>query len=129
MHQRRKLIMTKSNLPKVVCVLALGLGGVFAGVALKIQNDPFAFTTPKNVTNVTLEVKPEKKAVKVTAVEEDLRVVELEPLVIKAKPKNMGAAYPKKAAKKPCKLTYRVVGFTSDKFDTFRGVYSCDPVE
>ena len=118
-----------NNLSKVVCVLALGLGAVFAGVALKVQSDPFAFTTPKKVTNVTLEAKPlmaEKQAVTM----EEERVINLEPLVIKASPrKNMGAAYPKPTAKKACKLTYRVIGYTDSKFDTFRGVYSCDPVE
>lgn len=121
--------MTHNNLSKVVCVLALGLGAVFAGVALKVQSDPFAFTTPKKVTNVTLEAKPlmaEKQAVTM----EEERVINLEPLVIKASPrKNMGAAYPKPAAKKACKLTYRVIGYTDSKFDTFRGVYSCDPVK
>lgn len=121
--------MTNTNLSKVVCVLALGLGGVLAGVALKVQSDPFAFTTPKTVTNVTLEAKPIEKPKKAAVVENEAQVIELEPLVVKARPKNMGAAYPKKSAAKPCKLVYRVVGFTDTKFDTFRGVYSCDPVE
>lgn len=119
--------MTHNNLSKVVCVLALGLGAVFAGVALKVQSDPFAFTTPKKVTNVTLEAKPlmaEKQAVTM----EEERVINLEPLVIKASPrKNMGAAYPKPTAKKACPPpTYQIVGFADSKFETFRGVWVYD---
>lgn len=116
---------SNKTLGKVVGVLSLGLGAVLVSVIVKVQTDPLAFTRQHK----TIEIKSERlKKETPVVVEEKVTVIELEPMVVRARPK-MGAAYVKKPAKKPCKLAYHVVGYTDSSFKNFRGVWSCDPVK
>ncbi len=131
-------MVTMNGAKGILAVVALLCSVALTALIIKVQRDPMTLTTKHTVTNVELPVKP-IEAEKVAQVEP--QEITLEPVVITGELRRggPGAAMVKKPAAKPkcssidgcdpkaCKLSYRVVGFNDDKFESFRGVYECVP--